>query len=372
MKRSTGHRVISLIFIFLFTIGLVSAGSEGGDKKFNAGDLIMHHITDSYEWHIATLAEGTSNEKHNTLFLPMILYKEGKGLKVFSSSNFYDPVTHQPVEYAGFTLDHGHLATVDGSGFYDLSITKHVLALLISLFIICILFISIANRYKRNANEPPKGLQSLLEPLIIFIRDDIAKASIGPKYEKFVPFLLSVFFFIWITNLLGLLPIFPGGANVTGDVAVTMVLALFTFVITTFSGNKHYWLHIFNTPGVPWWLKFPVPLMPIVEFIGVLSKPFVLMVRLFANITAGHIIILGFFSLIFIFGEMSTGLGLGVSVFSVAFSIFMYTLELLVAFLQAYVFTLLSAIYFGLATEEHHHEEEHHEVAQPVAEPSVI
>ena len=198
-------------------------------------------------------------------------------------------------------------------------------------------------------------MQNLLEPIILFIRDDIARPSIGEhKYERFMPFLLTVFFFIWFNNMIGLIPIFPGGANVTGSISVTMVLALFTFVITTISGNRNYWQHIFNMPGVPWWVKFPVPLMPVIEIIGMMTKPFVLMVRLFANITAGHIIVLGFFSLIFIFGQMSVGLGLGVSVLSLAFTIFMTMLELLVALIQAYVFTLLSAIYFGMATEEHH------------------
>ncbi|UCG27303.1 MAG: F0F1 ATP synthase subunit A, partial [Bacteroidales bacterium] len=158
----------------------------------------------------------------------------------------------------------------------------------------------------------------------------------------------------WINNMMGLIPIFPGGANVTGNIAVTMALALFTFLITTFSGNKHYWLEIFNAPGVPWWLKLPVPLMPIIEILGMLTKPFVLMVRLFANITAGHIIALGFFSLIFIFGNMQAGLGYGVSPVAILFTMFMTVLELLVALIQAYVFTLLSALYFGMATAEHH------------------
>ena len=161
-------------------------------------------------------------------------------------------------------------------------------------------------------------------------------------------------FFIYFINLLGLVPFFPGGANLTGNIAVTMVMALFTFIITSFSANKNYWVHIVNTPGVPWWLKIPVPLMPIVELMGVFTKPFVLMVRLFANITAGHIIVLGFMSLIFIFGNMSPAIGYGVSVVSVAFAVFMGLLEILVAFIQAYVFTLLSALYFGMATEEHH------------------
>jgi F-type H+-transporting ATPase subunit a len=196
----------------------------------------------------------------------------------------------------------------------------------------------------------------MLEPLILFIRDDVAKSSIGEKrYEKYMPYLLTIFFFIFFNNLLGIIPIFPGGANVTGNIAVTGVMALFTLIITSFSGTKSYWLHIINTPGVPWWLKIPVPLMPIVEMIGVITKPFVLMVRLFANITAGHIIILGFISIIIIFGQMSTALGIGVGIPTVLFMVFMDLLELLVAFIQAYVFTLLSALYFGLAMEEAEH-----------------
>jgi F-type H+-transporting ATPase subunit a len=199
-------------------------------------------------------------------------------------------------------------------------------------------------------------MQSLLEPVILFIRDDVAKSSIGEKkYEKYMPFLLTIFFFILLNNILGLVPIFPGGANVTGNIAVTMVMAVFTFILTTVNGNRHYWVDIVNTPGVPWWLKLPVPLMPIIEIIGIITKPVVLMIRLFANITAGHIIALGFVSLIFIFGAMNVALGYGVSVVSVAFMIFMNLLELLVAFIQAYVFTLLSALYFGLATIEPEH-----------------
>jgi F-type H+-transporting ATPase subunit a len=170
-----------------------------------------------------------------------------------------------------------------------------------------------------------------------------------------MPYLLTVFFFILINNLLGLVPFPPGGANITGNIAVTAVLAVITFIITTVNGNKNYWVHIINMPGVPWWLKFPVPLMPIVEIMGLFIKPFVLMVRLFANMTAGHIVALGFYSLIFIFGHMNVYAGYGVSPLSIVFTVFMGMLELLVAFIQAYVFTFLSALYFGMATEEHHH-----------------
>jgi F-type H+-transporting ATPase subunit a len=198
-----------------------------------------------------------------------------------------------------------------------------------------------------------------MEPIVLFIRDDVVKASIGAdKYQKYLPYLLTVFFFILINNVMGLIPILPGGANLTGNIAVTLVLALITFVIILFSGSKDYYMHIVNAPGIPWWLKIPIPLMPFVEIMGVFTKPFVLMVRLFANITAGHIIALGFYSLIFIFGEKSIYAGFGVSIISIVFTIFMSLLELLVAFIQTYVFTLLSALYIGMALEQH---EEHGE-----------
>ncbi len=245
---------------------------------------------------------------------------------------------------------------VDGSteGVLDFSITKIVFALIFGAILIFLLFNSVAKAYAKNKGKAPSGVQGFIEPIILFVRDDVAKPSIGHKYEKYMPYLLSIFFFILINNLLGLIPFFPGGANVTGNIAVTMVLALFTFVITTMSSNKNYWVHIFNMPGVPWWLKLPIPLMPIVEIMGVFTKPFVLMVRLFANITAGHIVILGFMSMIFIFGEMSGVAGYGVSILSVAFSVFISVLEILVALIQAYVFTLLSAMYIGMAMEEEH------------------
>jgi F-type H+-transporting ATPase subunit a len=217
-----------------------------------------------------------------------------------------------------------------------------------------LIFLSIAKSYKQRKGQAPKGLQSFLEPLIIFIRDDVAKPSIGRGYEKHMPFLLTVFFFILISNLMGLFPFFPGGSNIAGNLAVTLVLAIFTFVITTINTNKAYWVHIVNMPGVPWWLKFPIPIMPLVEVMGVFTKPFVLMVRLFANILAGHIVLLGFVSMIFIFGAITPIAGYGVTLVSVPFSIFLSLLEILVAFIQAYVFTLLSALYFGMAKVTDH------------------
>ena len=327
---------------------------EIAKKQFNAGDMIIEHITDSYEWHIINIGE-----THISIPLPVIFYDEGEW-HFFMSSAFHHADDHHGYFISHDSFNAGKIVRLDSEGneirpVLDISITKNVLAIFMSIFFMMFVFISVANSYKKRKGKAPKGLQSFVEPIILFVRDDIAKAAIGEKkYEKYLPFLLTVFFFILLNNLLGLIPFFPGGANITGNIGVTGVLALFTFIITSFSGNKAYWMHIVNAPGVPWWLKIPIPLMPIVEIMGVFTKPFVLMVRLFANITAGHIIILGFISLIFIFGNISEGLGYGVSIVSVGFSIFMGILELLVAFIQAYVFTLLSALYFGMATEEHH------------------
>lgn len=367
MNALTHSVLITVIVLFVFS-NLSAQPDEHGEKKgdetwreevqqeeFKAGEMIIEHITDAYEWHIITIGH-----THVTVPLPVMLYDEGK-FHFFMSSAFH----HGADSYKGYFISHhemnaGKIVRKDSAGeevrpLLDFSFTKNVLAIFISMFILIFVFLSVAKAYKKREGKAPKGLQSFLEPIIIFVRDDIAKASIGEKrYEKYLPFLLTVFFFIILNNLLGIVPFFPGGANVTGNIGVTGVLALFTFIITTFSGNKAYWTHIVNAPGVPWWLKIPVPLMPIVELMGVFTKPFVLMVRLFANISAGHIIILGFISLIFIFGEINAGAGYGVAVVSVAFSIFMDVLELLVAFIQAYVFTLLSALYFGMATEEHH------------------
>ena len=353
--------IVLTIFFSLFINQTVFAqhkeNKEDEEEKFNAGEMIMEHVGDAYSWHLFTVGE-----HHIEIPLPVILYSKYSGFHIFMSSEFH----HGHKSYKNFKIAEGKenplkgkiVEEVDGKEIrpVDISITKNTLSLFISIFLILWLFISVAKSYKKREGKAPKGIQSALEPLILFIRDDVAKASIGEKkYMKFLPYLLSIFFFIFINNLLGLIPIFPGGANLTGNIAVTMVLALFTFIITTFSGNKNYWVHIFNTPGVPWWLKLPVPLMPLVEFMGIFIKPFVLMVRLFANILAGHIVALGFFALIFIFGATyGIGAGYGGAVFSVAFTVFLFMLELLVAFIQAYVFTLLSALYFGMATEEHH------------------
>lgn len=336
---------------------------EEKGEAFDPGKMIMHHIADDHSWHIVN---------HISVPLPVILYTD-KGFEFFMSSGFYN-ADHDLVPYQGkhyrYALVEGHVTAVDELGFVieqnghhvsilDISITKNVLTMLLVFALMLWMFISIAKAYTRRPGQAPKGLQSFMEPIIMFVRDDVAKASIGEKkYERYMPYLLTAFFFIWISNMLGLIPFLPGGANLTGNIAVTATLAVFTFIITTLSGNAHYWRHMLAMPGVP--VGILVLLTPI-EILGMFLRPFVLMIRLFANITAGHIIALAFFSLIFVFGKggESLGAGLGVAVVSVAFTVFMMVMELLVAFLQAYVFTLLSAIYIGSAVEEGHHEEHH-------------
>lgn len=338
---------------------------EEKKEGFDPGEMIMEHIADAHEWHIAF---------GKSVPLPVIL-KTDKGWEFFSAGNLRDHHTHAAVPFKGeyYTYkydEHGKIVVWDETmqaenenataSLFDVSITKNVVSLFVVVILMILVFMTVAKAYKRNPGQAPRGLQSFVEPLIIFIRDDVAKASIGKKHEKFMPYLLTVFFFILFSNLLGLIPIMPGGANFTGNIAITACLALITFIITTINGNGHYWRHVFAMPGVP--VGVLVILTPI-EILGMFLRPFVLMIRLFANITAGHIIALAFYSLIFIFGDNgnSVGAGLGVSVVSVAFTVFMMFMELLVAFLQAYVFTLLSAIYFGSAVEEHHHEHDHAE-----------
>lgn len=334
--------------------------TKGVPEKFDAGKFIMEHVLDSHEWHIMKIGEN-----HISIPLPVIVYTRANGLLVFLSSKFH----HGTMPYKGYLLAEegphkGKIVQANPDGTIneeaplpiDLSITKTAAAMLISFIIILLVFLPMARKYAKNPNKAPSGFQSMLEPVILFVRDDIAIPCIGMhRYEKFMPFLLTAFFFILTNNLMGLIPIPPGGANVTGNVAITALLAIFTFLITTFSTNRNYWKHIYNAPGVPWWLKFPVPLMPFIELLGVFTKPLVLCIRLFANILAGHFIALSFIVIIFIFGQISWIAGYGSSVISILFYVFMTLLELLVSFIQAYIFTMLSSIYIGMAKVEEHH-----------------
>lgn len=328
-----------ILLVFLFFPGISFAGGGEGEGSFNPSEMIDHHISDAHSWEIF----------HGlTVHLPVILYSEEKGLDVFSSAKFYDE-HHKVAPYNGYIMDHEHISLESGGHVLDLSITKNVFFLFLDAIILILVFTAVARGYKKNEGHAPSGIQSFFEPLIIFVRDDIAKENIGKKYERFMPYLLTIFFFIWFGNLLGLL---PGAANLTGNISVTLSLAVMTLLITLFSGRRTYWAHIVDPLGksMPWAgkLMLYIILWP-VEIIGIFTKPFSLMVRLFANITAGHILILSILGLAFVFESVTVG------VVGALFATVMNLLELFVAILQAYVFTLLSAMYFGQAVEEGHH-----------------
>jgi F-type H+-transporting ATPase subunit a len=325
--------LLTLLICFSSNFLVLSADKAEGED-FNMGEMIMHHVLDDYQYEIM----------HGLVIpLPVILYTEKNGLLIFSSSNLFDD-DHVPLEegYNGFKYYHGKLKPIDqDASFVDLSITKNVAFLILTATLMILVFLSVAKGYSKK-NSAPKGIQALFEPVIIFVRDDIVKPNIGENYEKYLPYMLTLFFFIFFGNVLGLM---PGAANLTGNIAVTLSLALFTFLITNFSGNKHYWKHIFWTPGIP--IIMRVIILPI-ELIGVFSKPISLMIRLFAAITAGHIVLLSFIGLIFIFQSYFVG------VMSALFVVGLNLVELMVAGIQAYVFTMFSSVYIGLATEDGH------------------
>jgi len=369
---SVNKGIYLFIFLLLFTGFAKGSNVYGGNdarehdpveekSEFDPGELIIGHVLDSYEWKIAEIGD-----TYLYIPLPVILYYEGDWCFFFSNK-----IKKGEGTYKGFGVaregpkkgrivkmkDDGVTEDPDAGTLIDLSITKVVFATFINAFLLCLIFVKVGKAYeKTGAKKAPTGLQSFLEPIILFVRDDIAKSAIGgEKYEKFTPYLLTLFFFIFFNNLMGLVPIFPGGVNVTGNISVTFTLAFFTFFATQYFANKGHWKHIFNTPGVPVFLKLPIPLMPVIELVGILIKPFVLMIRLFANITAGHMIIKGFLSLIFVLGGVATAMGFAVSPVTVVFLIFMNFLELLVAFLQSYIFTFFSAVFFGMAVPDEHH-----------------
>lgn len=356
------------IFLEEETIDEVADVAEG--EAINPGATIIGHVSDAHSWHLFDYYSKDGVEHAVAIPLPVILINQGH-LDVFMSSRFH----HGHADYKGYHLIGGGLdketvICVDENGQplldeagnnikpLDFSITKVPAAIMIIAIMIIVMVMVAKNGYKKRENQAPKGLQSLVELLVVFVRDSIVRPMIGEKhYEKYLPYMLTLFFFIFFSNCMGLIPFFPAGANVTGNLAVTAILALITFFITNLSGNKHYWVDIVNTPGVPAWLKI-FPLMPVVELVGVFTKPIVLMIRLFANMTAGHIVILGFVVIIFIISNMSSvAVGGVVSVFSVLFSVFISVLECLVAYIQAFVFTMLSSLYIGMAVAEPNHKE---------------
>jgi F-type H+-transporting ATPase subunit a len=333
--------LILTIFSFTFSASFgqddhatqATGHSAPAGEKPSVSKVIIEHVLDNHVWHFF-------DGHYGTLYLPVIVYTSERGLDVFSSHHFYDE-HHNRVEFNGYRLDHNAIYLGETKAL-DFSITKNVMMLFINATILLVMLISVSRAYHTNAGKAPKGLQSFIEPIILFVKDEIVKPNIGPKYDKYLPYLLTLFFFILFGNLLGLL---PGSGNLTGNIAVTMTLAVFTFLITNISGNGNYWKHILWTPGVP--LPLRVIILP-VEIIGIFTKPFSLMIRLFAAITAGHIVLLSLLSLTFIFESWVVGIG------SSIFVLFISLIELLVAGIQAYVFTLFTSLYIGLAVEEHH------------------
>lgn len=378
MPASFGHKVllfISLVIAISFKLyaeepaaatshepsSTIAADEVEGKEKeaqqeknfgFNVGEMIMGHILDSHEWHFYDFKRSDGTVVHGILPLPVIVYSAGKGLRMFSSARL-----EHGESYDGFKLNEetGKIEAEDGAAVYDISLTKNVVQMFIAVALMLLLFLSVARNYKKYGTGAPRKMQSAVEVIVLFVRDQVAKPMLGDKTNKFLPYLLTIFFFIWINNIIGL---FPGSANVTGNIAFTGLLALFTFVLMMISSTRHFWSHLVAPREVPVGV-WPI-LVPIEIISNIIVKPMALMIRLFANMLAGHLIVLSFLALIFIFASMNIAAGLGVSVFSVAFAVFIYFLELLVAALQAYIFTILSALFIGECAVGGHHEEHHY------------
>lgn len=345
------HIKYILLLLLVFMPALASSANEKADEEggLNIPEIVLEHLSDSYEWHIATYGDN-----HISIPLPIIIRSDATGEWHFCTSHSL------PDNFYFNKKMHGKIyeKLPDGSTVrpLDLSITKTVAQIWIVVIVLICIFMYCSRWYKKHdeRSQAPSGFVGMMEMLITTINDDVIKSSIGEKhYRKYSPYLLTVFFFILTANIMGLIPFFPGGANVTGNINVTFFLALCTMIAINLFGNKHYWKDIF-WPDVPLFLKaYPVAVMPVIELFGVFTKPFALMIRLFANIMAGHAVILSFTCVIFLGWSMGVGYGLGLNTLSIIMLLFMNCLELLVAFIQAYVFTLLSAVFIGLAHVEH-------------------
>jgi F-type H+-transporting ATPase subunit a len=373
----------AFIIIFTFFITPVFAQHDSGKhiqqappkkEAFNAKEIIFGHVLDAHEFHFMDIKNEDGTKHPVSIPLPVILYSPQRGFDFFMSSKFghghethngYAILTEESIVHRGLDpkkYSAQQIVAVNEKGeidpsvtVYDISLTRNVVQMLLALIIFVWIMLKIAKKYKKGDGviTAPKGVQGFFEPIIVFIKDDVAKPNLGHSYMKYLPYLLTVFFFILINNVFGLI---PGTANVTGNIAFTIVLGLISFAVILASSNKHYWGHIFNPPGMPLWVKFI--LVP-VEFVSVFVKPMALIIRLFANMVAGHIIIICLISLIFIFSAMNKVIGIAASPVAIGFTIFIYFIEILVAFLQAYIFTMLTAVFIGQAREGAHHEEVH-------------
>lgn len=364
--KSLAAAIFSIFLLFSFSSTYAQTGAEITEKgtsvqheeKIDAAQLIMDHVLDNHEFHLAEFGGHPVS-----IPLPVILYSPQRGFDAFMSSNFQ----HNEAAYHGYKIDKNNknnkneIIAVNNSGqpdesvkVYDFSLTRNVVQMFIAVILLLLLMINIAKKYRGNdKHAAPAGFQNAIEPVITFVRDEVGKPNLGQKYEKYMPYLLTVFFFILINNIVGLI---PGTANVTGNISFTLVLAFISMIVILFSTNGHFWGHIFWPPGVPFFVK--VILIP-VEFAGVFIKPMALMIRLFANMIAGHIVIICFISLIFIFGAMSKMVGVIFTPVSLVFTVFIYFIEILVAFIQAFIFTNLTAVFIGQAFETGHTDQSH-------------
>jgi F-type H+-transporting ATPase subunit a len=371
---------ISLVFFSNVTFAQHEPTGEPAKKAkiFDANEVIFGHIMDAHEFHFLSYKGSDGQEHHATIPLPVILYSKEKGFSCFMSSAFhhghethdgYAMLTNEKIDEEKLDRNKyaaGKIVAVDetekineAASVYDISLTRNVVQMLLALTLLVIILIKVARKYGtgQGITSAPKGMQNTMETIVNFVNDEVAKPNLGAKSKKYLPYLLTVFLFILINNIVGLI---PGTANVTGNIAFTFVLSIISFVVILFSSNKHYWMHIINPPGVPGWVK--VILVP-VEILGIFTKPFALMIRLFANMVAGHILIICLISLIFIMAALNQYVGWGFSPFSIAFTIFIYFIEVLVAFLQAFIFTILTAVFIGQAFEGGHDDHAHDTVA---------
>ena len=358
-RGEKGLKRLVYILSLLLLIGTPCLAQENAqDETVDVKCIIFGHLKDSYHWHIITIGE-----KEISLQLPVILYSKVSGWHFFMSDKLEKTESHDGFHIATDGAFAGKLVEVlpDGTELkpLDLSLTKVALAVIINCLLLCVIVMCTARWYRhhKSTDPAPGGFVGLMEYVVAMIVDDVIKPSVGKEYKRYAPLLLTIFFFILLSNIMGLIPIFPAGANVTGNIAVTLFLALITFFTVNVFGNHEYWKEIL-WPDVPVFLKAPIPLLAFIEIVGIFTKPFALTVRLFANITAGHAIILSLTCVIFITAKMGPVIGAPMTVLSVFFMIFMNFLELLVAYLQAYVFTMLSAVFIGLAHPEEHHAQE--------------
>jgi F-type H+-transporting ATPase subunit a len=383
LMKSFTVAAFSIFSLLISTSSFASGGGEENDstkkKSFNAQEVIFGHILDGHEFHFFDIINKDGSHTPVGIPLPVILYSPQKGFDVFMSSKFhhgehdhdgYRLLTERSVEklkaegvdvkkeglHAGKIVPVGADGKIDPAiSVYDLSLTRNVVQMILALTLLVWIMISIANKYKKGqgVKTAPTGMQNLMEPIIAFVRDEVAKPNLGNRWEKYLPYLLTVFFFILINNIFGLI---PGTANVSGNIAFTVVLGLISLVVIVASSRKYYWGHIFNPPGMPIGIK--LILVP-VEILSFFIRPMALIIRLFANMVAGHIIIICLVSLIFIFAGLNQYAGWGTSIFSIAFTVFIYFIEILVAFIQAFIFSMLTAVFIGQAFEEPHHDESH-------------